>query len=108
MEPIYARKRVVVMKKIDTETAFGRNELMITAAVRYCLGRMSYIGGDCAEWLINLWPHISDRAKAIIQSDVEEAFAADDEARAKNEGYNPLGWDCDRRSWENVRKLWNH
>lgn len=30
---------------------WGRSDLMATAAVRYCLGRCSYIVGDCVDWL---------------------------------------------------------
>lgn len=30
----------------------GHDHLMVIAATRYCLGRMSYIVSDCADWLI--------------------------------------------------------
>ena len=41
---------------------YGRADLMAIAAVRYCLGRMSYIVGDCADWLIAEWPDRGRRA----------------------------------------------
>ena len=37
----------------------GHDHLMIIAATRYCLGRMTYIVSDCADWLIKIWPLLS-------------------------------------------------
>lgn len=90
---------------------YGRNDLMVVAAFRYCLGRMTYIVSDCADWLIEQWPHIAENARKVIQRDLEEAFKRDDEAReedAKGSAhfYKPLGHDCDRAQWEKVRRLW--
>ena len=93
----------------NTATAYyqaGRDDLMIIAAVRYCIGRMTYIVIDCADWLIAIWPALDDRTKAIIQRDIDEAFVSDDEAREEGRGYKPLGHDCDRAEWERVRSLW--
>ena len=35
---------------------------MALAAVRYCLGRMSYIVGDCCEWLPRVAAHQAQHA----------------------------------------------
>ncbi len=86
--------------------AWGRDDLMAIAAVRYCLGRMTYITSDCSEWLVAQWPNIMPRARAVIQRDIDEAFARDDEAREAGDSYKPLGWDCDRAVWQKVRELW--
>lgn len=75
-------------------------------AVRYCLGRMTYVSGECADWLVRHWPRLSDDTKRAIKLDIDEAFIADDKARASGQHYKPLGWDCDRREWERVRALW--
>ena len=85
---------------------YGRDDLMAVAAFRYCLGRMTYIVSDCADWLIEQWPNIAENARKIIQRDLEEAFKRDDEARADGQDYKPLGHDCDRAQWEKVRRLW--
>ena len=85
---------------------WGRDDLVALAAVRYCLGRMTYIVSDCADWLVQQWPNIKPSARAIIQRDIEEAFARDDEAREAGKEHKPLGCDCDRAEWEKVRKLW--
>ena len=87
-------------------SAWGRDDLMVTAAFRYCLGRMTYIVSDCADWLVWQWPKINERAKNIIKRDLEEAFKDDDESRAAGKDRHPLGHDCDRREWERVRALW--
>ena len=86
--------------------AWGRDDLMAIAAVRYCLGRMTYITSDCSEWLLQQWPNIKPNARTVIQRDIDEAFARDDEARKAGDSYKPLGWDCDRAVWQKVRELW--
>ena len=84
---------------------YGFDDLMVTAAFRYCLGRQTYIVRECAEWLIRIWPTLSERAKIIIQRELEQAFYDAGVGR----GYLPLGADCDRKEWEKVRGLWaNH
>ena len=45
-------------KKITQAQAWGRDGLMAVSAVRYCLGRMTYITGDCADWLIGAWQEL--------------------------------------------------
>lgn len=86
--------------------AWGRDDLMTIAAVRYCLGRASYITSDCSEWLVQQWPNIRPSARVVIQRDIDEAFARDDVAREAGDDYKPLGWDCDRAAWQRVRELW--
>ena len=94
------------MTKGDTTFHWGHDDLMALCAVRYCLGRMTYIVGYCADWLIEQWSHLSPSARALIQRDVEEEFERDDAARERGAQFNPLGWDCDRAEWGRVRMLW--
>ena len=93
-------------KKQPAPRPWGFQDLMVTAAFRYCCGRQTYIVGACADWLIEQWPNFADNAKAIIRRDLEEEFWRDDEARDRGENYKPLGSDCDRANWERVRHLW--
>ena len=88
------------------EKFFGRDHLMVIAAVRYCIGRMTYIVSDCADWVIANWKDWPKHTKEIIRRDLEDAFKRDDVARAEQSGYKPLGCDCDRQQWERVRSLW--
>lgn len=84
----------------------GHDELMVVAAVRYSLGRMTYIVSDCADWLIKIWPMLSESTRKIIQRDLDEAFARDDQDRDAGRDYKALGMDCDREKWDRVRELW--
>ena len=79
---------------------------VIVWAVRYCLGGMTYVSGECRRWLERHWSQLSDETRKAIRVDVERAFAEDDLARAEGRNWKPLGWDCDRAEWERVRKLW--
>ncbi len=104
------RRYVPVAERLHTtQQACGFDGLMATSAVRYCLGRRTYIATVCADWLVLVWESLPENVQRIIQRDVEEAFAKDDAIRADpvaSPAYRPLGDDCDRREWERVRKLW--
>lgn len=88
------------------EATSGHDHLMVIAATRYCLGRMTYIVGDCSSWLRRIWPMLNEGTRSIIQRDIEEAFQRDDDDRAAGREYKALGHDCDRAEWEKVRALW--
>ncbi len=75
---------------LTREQAWGWEELMVIAAFRYCLGRRTYIVETCADWVVKMWPVFSEKSRAIIKRDLEQAF----------------GDDCDRKAWEKVRALW--
>lgn len=92
--------------QLTQEQAWGRSGLMALAAFRYCVGRMTYIVGDCANWLIENWNAIPEGTRACIQRDLEEEFQRDDAARERKDKHFPLGSDCDRTDWERVRALW--
>lgn len=84
------------------EKEHGRAGLMIAAAVRYCLGRRTYIVGDCADWIIANWNDWPDNVKQLVQRDIEEEFERD----ARMPELKVLGDGCERSYWERVRKLW--
>lgn len=85
---------------------WGSDGLMAVSAFRYCLGRMTYIVGDCERWLFANWQDFPENVRKLIQREVEEEFRRDDEARARGAAHKPLGHDCDRAAWERVRGLW--
>jgi hypothetical protein len=87
---------------MDFEKTYGRGGLMVTAAVRYCIGRRSYIVGDCVDWILANWRDWPENVRTIIQRDLEHEF----ERAAQNPDWNPLGDSCDKQEWEKVRKLW--
>lgn len=91
---------------MKTQNPWGANDLMVVTAFRYCCGRQTYIVGECADWLIQHWSEFSQNTRSLIQRELEEEFRRDDEARKSQAQYKPLGWDCDRKEWERVRRLW--
>ena len=95
-EAVYAYIDRLTRTLVEPEAEpYGRDDLMAVAAVRYCLGRASYIVGDCCDWLVDTWPLLRPSAQTVIRRDVEEAFQHD-----------ALGMDIDRQQWERVRRLW--
>jgi len=48
------------------------DQLMVLAAVRYCLGRQSYIPGVCLRWLAPIWKQIEPNTQALIVRDIVE------------------------------------
>ena len=91
---------------MNQEKLYGRDHLMVAAAFRYCLGRMTYIVSECADWIISNWNDWPENTRNIIKRELEEAFKRDDEAREDGRECKPLGCDCDRQQWERVRSIW--
>lgn len=107
MNPIYKKQaRRYEPTTLAELGAWGWEGLMVIAAFRYCLGRMTYISGVCADWIVDKWAEFPPKEQAIIRRELEAAFAQDDEDRATGGSFKALGWDCDRREWEKVRALW--
>ena len=91
---------------LSEQGAWGCDGLMALAAFRYCLGRMTYIVGDCEQWICANWEQFPRSVRQLIQREVEEEIQRDDKARAEGRDYKPLGHDCDRAAWIRVRSLW--
>jgi hypothetical protein len=89
---------------MDFDKTYGRSGLMIIAAVRYCIGRRTYIVSDCAAWILANWSDWPENVKTIIQRDLEWEF----ERAAQNPDWKPLGDSCDKQKWEKVRELWRN
>ena len=107
MTPLYTKRGPrYVPTTLSEQGAWGWQDLMVLAALRYCLGRMTYIAGVCADWLVDKWPELPPHSRALIRTELDRAFAQDDEDRATGASFKALGWDCDRKEWEKVRALW--
>ena len=91
---------------LSEQGGWGWQDLMVISAFRYCLGRMTYIAGVCADWLVDKWPELPPHSRALIRKELDRSFAQDDEDRSTGSSFKALGWDCDRREWEKVRALW--
>ena len=107
MTKLYKKQgRRYVPTTLSEQGAWGYDGLMAIAAFRYCLGRMTYIVGDCERWIFANWDNFPPNIRKLIQRDLEEEFARDDEARERGAAHKPLGHDCDRAAWERVASLW--
>ena len=60
---------------------------MLISALRYALGRRTYIVGMTAEYIENELPKLSDQCRAIMIEDIEQQ---------EQFGY---GDECDREDW---------
>ena len=72
------------------------DESILICAVRYALGRMSYIVGDVAQYVYYKRKTLSKECIDIIIRDIEEEME-----RYHAAGYK-LGMDCDERTWKNL------
>lgn len=90
----------------DLQELYGRDQLMVVAAVRYSLGRSSSIVSVCADWLLKIWPALDRSTQLIVSRDIEDAFKRDAEDRALGRPHTALGMDIDRIHWQRVRVLW--
>ena len=78
------------------------DELMVIAAFRYCLGRRSYITGECVDCLIRIWHNLSDNTRLIIRQELDRA------AEKHYAGVTELlGDETDAKEWERLRSYYN-
>lgn len=75
------------------------DEQILICAVRYALGRMSYIVGDVTRYVESKHNTLSSQCKNIIIRDIEE------ELEKYHQVGQTLGMECDERTWENLLKF---
>ena len=90
------------MKIHKSCNAIHAPDWMIIDAVRYAIGRRSYQVGITAAWVRCSWNMLNEHTQAIIRQDIEGEFAAAE----RTGNYSHIGYDCDRKEWEDVRRLW--
>ena len=73
---------------------------------RYFLGRRTIHTCAFAQELAKAWPFLNQHVRGLIKNELDHAFTADDAARATH-SYKPLGDDCDRQAWEEVRQAYS-
>lgn len=69
------------------------DEQILTCAVRYALGRMSYIVGVVCEYVYYKRKTLSKECISIIIRDIEE------ETERYHKAGQLLGMECDERTW---------
>lgn len=75
------------------------DEQILICAVRYALGRMSYIVKEVADYTFFKRKTLSEQCIDIIIRDIEEEIE-----RYHNAGQT-LGMECDERTWNNLLKF---
>lgn len=66
---------------------------VLTCAVRYCLGRMTYMPGLVTDWIMDHCKGLlTAKTLCVMKRDIDEA-----------EQRNGLGMDCDVRTWKRFR-----
>ena len=80
--------------------------MIVFWSFRYFLGRMTIATCMFAEDLAKAWPYLEPNTQSLIMRELEEEFKRDDDARAENKNYKPLGHDCDRAAWQKVRNVY--
>ena len=74
-------------------------EQMLISAVRYALGRQSYIVGDTCRFVANIKDKLSQNCIAIIVRDIEE------ELKRYHEFGQMLGMECDEKDWVELLRI---
>lgn len=84
--------------------------MLVIAAFRYFLGRMTIPTCCFAGNLAKVWTHLPRNVQSLIYKELEEAFQEDDRMRSDpvvSPHYYPLGASCDREAWQKVRNHWH-
>lgn len=68
------------------------HESVMFWAFRYALGRHTYAVSDVAGYLIKHKADIQPTTRSMIVREIKEHF----------DRYGDGGWECDRRSWDDV------
>jgi hypothetical protein len=87
----------------------GEIRSIVIAAFRYYLGRQTIGVWGFGRWLEAAWRDLDESTRAIIERELENAFASDDADRKmplRSGCYYYLGQDCDRAAWSRVRRLY--
>ncbi len=66
---------------------------ILICALRYCVGRQTYMPGLVIDWAKRHWDAIHSNDQNLIKKEVEEIFEKD----------HYLGDRCDIETWENFR-----
>lgn len=74
-------------------------EMMLISAVRYALGRMSYVVGITCNFVANNRKKLSKQCINIIIRDIEEEFK-----RYHDSGFK-MGMDCDELDWNRLLEV---
>ena len=70
----------------------ARLSAMLISALRYALGRSTYIVGETCDWVRAYWPHIHPRDRETMLCDLRRWLD-------QSERHARLPWSSDMREW---------
>jgi len=74
------------------------DEHILLSAVRYSLGRHTYIVSDCARWVRERWPSLGQECRLLIRRDVTSEVDRPNALAARGHAVA----DVDRLVWLNL------
>jgi len=83
------------MSKNEVNIPLDKLQQLIISAVRYSLGRRTYIVSVTCSLVKAYWQNLNEATKQIIIRDIKE------QKDRKN-----LGAECDKKDWENILQLY--
>ncbi|NDC96518.1 hypothetical protein EB118_07890 [bacterium] len=94
------------MKKKQSKFNCDLNgSIMVMSALRYSLGRHTYVPGAVQDWISDNWDSLDSNTKTVIVRDVFEHIY--DTNRINNLKLEPM-FEYDLQSWENfaIQRYW--
>ena len=73
--------------------------IMVTCALRYSLGRMTYVPGAVQDWIKTYWDDLDSNTKFVVVRDVFE-YLYDDFQYQQDSDYEPPFGGYDIKEWE--------
>jgi len=80
-------------KKFDCDT---NGSIMVVAALRYALGRHTYVPGAIQDWITQHWDSLDSNTKIVVLRDVFEHLYDD----SRPSSYRTSMTDYDLSTWE--------
>lgn len=68
---------------------------IVICALRYCVGRRTYMPSLVTDWVKRHWDILSESDKNVIKKDIEQIFT---------DSPRNLGDECDVRTWQDFRE----
>lgn len=72
--------------------------LMLTCAIRYCLGRHTYVVGCAEEWIKKFWGELKEGERAVIRRDIQQQIEMEERPPVVANSIT----DIDLRVWKNL------
>ena len=95
-------------KKIKKKPTFNcdvNGGIIVTCALRYSLGRMTYVPGAVQDWIKTYWDSLDSNTKCVLMRDVFDFLY--DEFRTSGKHHTPFN-GYDTKEWEKfaVDRFW--